>query len=261
MRMPKTVRRLTIKMRRWLVSVLSGFQKKGRKKPKYRLTPLGKAVVGIFVLALILVIALPIVILNTKNRKVVSTPVQVEVTTIPRETGWNLSIREREDMVYGMLLKEGFSPAGACGIMGNISVECTSFDPTVLGNNGMTFGLFQWNDVGDRRERLKRWCSDRHIRYDTIIGQIQFATYEIEGGDSIACRLEEYLKTTDNAYTAAMEFTAGFERCVTKNTAEKGKYVGNIYPGFYGLRYQSMEKRISRALNYYDRYVVIPANL
>lgn len=256
MRMPEKVRQILNKIRKSLYLFLSSFPKE-KKKRRRRLTPLGKIVVVGLILSLALIIALPIVISSVRSRRAVSTPVHVEVTTIPRETGWNLSIREREDMVYGMLIKEGFSPAGACGIMGNISVEDTTFDPTIEGNNGATYGLFQWNDVGDRRERLKRWCSDRHIRYDTIIGQVQFAVYEIEGGDVIACKLEEYLKTTDNAYTAAMEFTAGFERCVTKNEKEKGKYTGNIYPDFYGLRYQSIEKRISRALNYYERYVVM----
>lgn len=167
----------------------------------------------------------------------------------------NLSLREREDMVYDMLIAEGFSPAGACGIMGNMSVENENFDPTIEANNGITYGLFQWNDVGNRRTNLIHYCEDRHIHYDTIEGQVYFAIYEIRGGDAIAKKLRSYLETTDDPYTAAMEFTAGFERCVASKDLGQGKYTASIYPELKGKPYQSMNKRISRALNYANRYV------
>lgn len=164
------------------------------------------------------------------------------------------TLKEREQMVYDILISNGITPAGACGIMGNISIECENYDAGVLANNGNTYGLFQWNDVGERRGKLKHWCYDNRMILDTIESQVSFALYEIEGGDPIAYRLEEYLKTTDDPYTAAAEFAAGFERCVTEDTQQM-KYTGGLFPEFYGKRYQSLSKRISRAMNYYERYV------
>lgn len=166
-----------------------------------------------------------------------------------------LTLREREDLVYEMLISEGFSPEGACGIMGNMSVENENFDPTIEANNGITYGLFQWNDVGERRTNLVHYCNDNHIHYDTIEGQVSFAIFEIRGGDSIAKRLRDYLETTNDTYTAAMEFTAGFERCVASKDLGQGKYTASLYPEFRNKPYQSLKKRISRALNYANRYV------
>lgn len=191
----------------------------------------------------------------TNKRRGVRVPVQsLEESAEEIEEKVELTLREKEDLVYTLLLKEGFTKEAVCGIMGNISVECTTYDPELSGNNDVTYGLFQWNDVGDRKQRLKDWCGENNYQYDSIEGQVAFAIYEIKGGDSIACRLDSFLRSTHDAYTASQEFTAGFERCVTENPKE-AKYTGSIYPEFYGYHYQSMFMRVSRSLNYYTRYV------
>lgn len=166
----------------------------------------------------------------------------------------HLTKRQREDLVYDILRENGYTVAATCGILGNIAVECTEFEPDTTRNDGLAYGLFQWTDVGDRRGKLKKWCNENGYDYTTIEGQVYFAIYELEGGDSIACRLNNYLKKTDDAYTAAVEFAAGFERCVGTTGVKDGKYTGGIYPEYYGEKYQALNLRINRAMNYYERY-------
>ena len=167
----------------------------------------------------------------------------------------DLPTREKERIVYQSLLAAGFSPAGACGMMGNISVETTDFDPTVTNGSNGAFGLFQWTDVGDRQDKLKEFCRENEMNWGSVEGQIAFAVYELSGADPIACRLDELLRKTDDPYTAAAEFCAGFERCIADSGKKADRYMGSIYPEFYGNYYQGMSKRINRAMNYYERFI------
>lgn len=166
----------------------------------------------------------------------------------------NMSLEEKEERIYQNLLKAGFSPAGACGIMGNIAVESPDFDPSAVNEKNGAYGLFQWTDDGDRQKALKNYCIEHDIPEDSIDAQLSFAIYEIEGGDPIACRLNELLRDTDDTYTAAAEFTVGFERCITDNAKRADTYTGSLYPEFYGEHYQGLSKRINKAMNYYNRF-------
>lgn len=215
------------------------------------------AVIANFTLLIIGIIGLILIlILWPKNQAPVvieSRVVEYDITSKSAPRIVYKTKEERQDRVFNILIENGYSVAGACGIMGNIEVECSEFEPDTLGNNGATYGLFQWNDVGDRRERMKKWCSDNGYDYRELDAQVYYAIYELEGGDSIATRMNSYLKKTDDAYTAAVEFAAGFERCITTDSTQK-KYTGGIYPEFYGKRYQSLKKRITKAMNYYLHY-------
>ncbi len=166
----------------------------------------------------------------------------------------DMPLEEKEKIVYQSLITAGFSPAGACGMMGNIAAESSDFDPTVINESNGAFGLFQWTDVGDRQQKLKDFCRDNSMNYGSIEGQIAFAVYEISGADPIACRLDDLLRETDDPYTAAAEFTAGFERCIADSGSSSDKYTGSLYPEFYGEYYQDLSKRINRAMNYYERF-------
>lgn len=223
-----------------------------------RLNSFSKAVLVtscIFVLMLLVVlITVGSQELTNRQRKV-RVPVQVieneEVTQVSEEP---VELREREDYVYTLLLNEGFTKEAVCGIMGNISVECTNYNPKVTNVDDVTYGLFQWNEVGERKTKMLEWCKENEYSHDSIRGQVAYAIYEIKGGDAIACRLDGFLRNTHDAYTAAQEFAAGFERCVSSSSKD-AKYTGSIYPEYYGNHYQSMFMRISRSLNYYTRYV------
>ena len=162
----------------------------------------------------------------------------------------------KEDAIMATFLDNGYSLAGACGIMGNMSVENPKFEADLEANGGITYGLFQWNDVGERRSNLVKWCNNRKLYPNRTEGQLAFAMYEIEGGDPLAKRLEEFLKTTTDPEQAAMEFAVGFERCIgsTGNDDIDGVYTGTYYPDMYGNTYQALAKRVSNAKDYYRIY-------
>lgn len=179
---------------------------------------------------------------------------QPRVISLSIDVPSDIPVEEKEKIVYRSLLAAGFSPAGACGMLGNIAVETTDFDPTVINETNGAFGLFQWTDVGDRQQKLKDFCKDHAMNYGSVEGQIAFAVYEISGADPIADRLDDLLRTTDDPYTAAAEFTAGFERCIADSGKSDDKYTGSLYPEFYGQYYQGLSRRINKAMNYYERF-------
>ena len=223
---------------------------------KARLSRLGVIVLSGAALFILLLIIIPVIIFSSRK------PVPISAKIITSEELKDkdsvdislMTLREREDLVFMLLTEAGYSLEGACAIMGNISVECTPYDPSLVGNSGLTYGLFQWNDMGERKTSLKKWCKENGHAHDSIEGQVAFAIHELEGADCIACRLNDYLKTTNDTYTAAEEFAVGFERCVTSNVSERPVYTGSIYPEYYGKHYQRLDLRISRALNYFNRY-------
>lgn len=206
-------------------------------------------VLGLLVIAILSLIALGI-------RGIVKAVSPTErVVNIELEIDDSITeLRDKEDMVFNALIEAGYSTAGACGIMGNIAVESPDYDPTAVGGNNRTYGLFQWNDVGGRRDNLTRWCEDNELDEESIEGQLKFAMYELKGGDPIAKRLDRMLITTDDVYEAASEFAAGFERCVADSGKNADIYMGSVYPEYYGHYYQAFSKRINKAMNYYLRY-------
>ena len=162
---------------------------------------------------------------------------------------------ETEDSIYITLLEKGYSPAGACGILGNMSVENPRFIADLYSPGGYAYGLFQW--MGERITNLKKWCNNRVMYWNRTEGQLAFAIAELEGKDSTAHKINEYLKTTEDPVMAAMEFCAGFERCVgsTGYDDRDGIYTGDIFPALYGKTYQGLNVRIANAKQYYKKFV------
>ncbi len=202
-------------------------------------------------LAAVLVTAVILIVVSIRKN---NTPKEPRIIAISIDAPPDIPLEEKERIVYQSLIKAGYSPAGACGIMGNIAVESPDFDPAAVNESGGTLGLFQWNDVGDRKQRFKDFCKENAMNWNSIESQLAFAVYELSGADPIACRLDDFLKETDNSYAAAAEFTAGFERCVSDTGKAKDKYTGSLYPEFYGNYYQGLSKRINKAMNYYNRF-------
>ena len=164
---------------------------------------------------------------------------------------------ETEDCIYNTLRAAGYTKAGACGILGNMSVENPWFEPDIYGNGGITYGLFQWNNVGERKDNLDKWCKNRSLSHKQVEGQLAFAIHELSGGDPIAKRANDFLKSCDKPRVAAMEFAVGFERCIGSSPSPENdaEYEGFIYPEYFGRTYQALKRRMDAAEKYYDGYV------
>ena len=201
----------------------------------------------------VLIVTVTVLIVISADRKE-EEPEEPEPMAVLEDPYINMSLEEKEELIYRNLLKAGLSPAGACGMMGSIAVESPDFDPDASNEKSGTYGLFQWTDDGDRKQAFKDYCRENDMPRDSIEAQLSFAIYEIEGADPIACRLDSLLRETDDAYAAAAEFTVGFERCITDDAGRADTYTGSLYPEFYGMRYQNLSKRINKAMNYYKRF-------
>lgn len=231
------------------------------KLKKIRQWKIMSAIKVLYILAvLVTIITLILFAKNHRKQIDITTHREINIMIVPN----NLPLEEKEQLVFESLISAGYSVAGACGIMGNIAVESPDFDPALYGSGNDPYGLFQWTSTGDRKNRLRNWCSNHKLNSDSIEGQLAFAIYELSGGDSIAARLDDFLKNTDDAYAACVEFAAGFERCIADDNSN-GKndtvYKGSLYPEFYNKKYQGLKLRINKSLNYYERFKTYPAQI
>jgi len=200
---------------------------------------------------IVVITAIVLIALHIKRKSEVKEPRVISITI---DAPADIPLEEKERIVYESLIKAGYSCAGACGIMGNIAVESPDFDPSVVNESSGALGLFQWNDVGDRQQHMKDFCKEHKLNWNSIESQLTFAIYELSGGDPIAARLDDFLKETDDPYTAAAEFAAGFERCIADSGKAADVYAGALYPEFYKSHYQGLSKRVNKAMNYYNRF-------
>lgn len=146
-----------------------------------------------------------------------------------------------ERQVYAYLTEQmGFSTAAACGILANIEHE-SSFQPTIVGDQGTSYGLCQWHN--ERWTALRNYCRILGLDYRTVEGQMEYLNYELGNNYS---GLFLSLKTVDNspegAYRAAYLWCVQFER--PSNMEVKAVNRGNLARGKYWSRYNSYDSVI-----------------
>ena len=128
--------------------------------------------------SVVVIVAIVTVLLIVSQGRESEEKKQPRVISLSIDVPSDIPVEEKEKIVYRSLLAAGFSQAGACGMLGNIAVETTDFDPTVINETNGAFGLFQWTDVGDRQQKLKDFCKDHAMNYGSVEGQIAFAVYD-----------------------------------------------------------------------------------
>ena len=143
-----------------------------------------------------------------------------------------------EKSIYDALRLGGLSPAGACGMIGNIDAEsamipsnvqdnCTMSDHDytyAVDNNIMSkeqfirdsfgYGLCQWTSW-DRKEGLYNLAKQKGVSIADEQMQCEFCIYELKGYKN----LYEFLCTTDDVAKAAERVCAEFERPKYNNFA------------------------------------------
>ena len=113
--------------------------------------------------------------------------------------------------VYNYLIeKHGLSHVHAMGILANIAGE-SAFIINAIGDNGASYGLFQYNVAGDRRKNMIEYVGED---WETDWkGQVDFI-FEEANEDS---RMEQYLQGEyDSVDDAAHSFQNNFERPLIK---------------------------------------------
>ena len=139
---------------------------------------------------------------------------------------------ERE--VYGFLTEElGLSTAAACGVLANIEHE-SAFRPTIVGDQGTSYGLCQWHN--ERFSALRGYCSALGMDYRTVEGQMAYLKYELGNRyTSLLLTLQSIDNTSDGAYRAAYLWCIQFEK--PSNMQVKAAARGELAQGKYWVRY------------------------
>ena len=133
----------------------------------------------------------------------------------------------QEELVWQLLIAEGFSPAAAAGILGNLQQE-SNIDPTAVQADGPGMGLAQWSRGGrwdSGPNSLLAFAKERGIDPWSTETQTKFMIYEMQYGD-LGFDLARYKNSTD-AVSAAVYFHDVFER-----SADTAGHVTNVRGGY-----------------------------
>lgn len=146
-------------------------------------------------------------------------------------SGQRLSV-ERE--VYRYLTEElKLSNAAACGVLANIEHE-SSFQPTVYGDKGTSYGLCQWHN--ERFTALRSFCAALGLSYRTVEGQMAYLRYELGTNYArLLLSLQAIDNTPEGAYRAAYLWCIEFEK--PSNMQAKAAQRGELARGKYWARY------------------------
>lgn len=150
-----------------------------------------------------------------------------------------------ERQVYEFLTQQLQLPSSsACGILANVEHE-SDFDLHTLGDNGTSFGLFQWHN--ERWTALRAFCRAKGLEEGTVEGQLQYLKYELEKDyPQLLATLRAMENTPNGAYGAAYLWCIQFER--PSDMENKAKSRGTLARGKYWNRYHNsyMDSQLSQ---------------
>lgn len=170
---------------------------------------------------------------------------EVEQDEIEAESG-TVEGNTTEEKIWNYLRSDGYSAAATAAIMGNMYAESGCQPDVTEAGGGGGYGLVQW--TGSRRTDLVNWCANNGYSYSSLEGQLNFLSYEMEGGNSAwtvyaaaHCGGNDGFKELTDVSAAVQYFLAGFE-------------VAGV---------AALQKRMTAANDYYERwknYKTIPAS-
>ncbi len=82
-----------------------------------------------------------------------------------------------QKIFHFLCVELGLHNAASVGILTNIYCE-SGFRPDALGDNGTSYGICQWH-LG-RWDRLKNWCNENNLSWESLDGQLRYLKYECE---------------------------------------------------------------------------------
>ena len=136
--------------------------------------------------------------------------------------------------VYNQLIADGYSPAQAAGIVGNILHESDQFRADTEYGNGIGRGWIQWSY--GRRDSFEAYAAANGLSPTSDSANYNYLQYEMAGNDgnhwSKGYSLEEY-KTIQDPAQAAEYFMRGYERPAEKtaNLAARQEYARKLAEG------------------------------
>ena len=152
--------------------------------------------------------------------------------------------------IYSKLRAAGLSPAGACGLLGNLMAESgmtaniaqrgmteltdaqytAKFDasPELCYRDGVGYGLAQWT-FWSRKQELSRFAKARGTSVGSENTQVEFILHELHSDFG---KLWDFLCTTDDLYAAADRVCREFERPAVNNVDRRYEFAKVFYDEF-----------------------------
>ncbi len=141
-----------------------------------------------------------------------------------------------EEYCYNFLVNNmGLNTAAAAGLLANFEQE-SSFDPSLSGDSGSSYGLCQWNK--SRKTALINYCNSNGLDYTTLNGQLSYLYYELQNEyPSLLSTLRSTANNSSGAYNAGYRFCYDFERPASRESKSqsRGSSASRTYfPKYYG---------------------------
>lgn len=131
-----------------------------------------------------------------------------------------------EQQVFDFYKSKGLSNNAIYGIMGNIAVE-SGFKTDVTGDNGTSYGLFQWHN--ERWNGLKKFAQEKGTDISDINTQLEYSWHELNSTEKKALNMLQNNKLTVKQY--AEKFDTMYERSTGAHTKQRVKYAQEYYKG------------------------------
>lgn len=131
-----------------------------------------------------------------------------------------------EQQVFDFYKSKGLSNNAIYGIMGNIAVE-SEFKTNVTGDNGTSYGLFQWHN--ERWEGLKKFAQEKGTDISDLNTQLEYSWAELNSTEKKALNMLQNNKLTVRQY--AEKFDKIYERSTGVHTEQRVKYAQEYYKG------------------------------
>lgn len=131
--------------------------------------------------------------------------------------------------VFEFLIQHGYSREVACGIIGNMMVECgghtLNFNPFVYNPSGMYYGLCQWNIGyglhGSSFERQLEFLVSNIEREFNVFGKCYQKDFDYESFISL-----------NDVQEAALAFAESYERCCSSSFNARKQAASEAYSYF-----------------------------
>lgn len=141
-----------------------------------------------------------------------------------------------EEYCYNYLVRDmGLNTAAAAGLLANFEQE-SSFNPTLSGDSGSSYGLCQWNK--SRKSALINYCTSNGLDYSSLQGQLSYLFYELQNEyPELLATLRSTANNSNGAYNAGYRFCYDFERPTSRESKSqsRGSSASRTYfPKYYG---------------------------
>jgi len=121
------------------------------------------------------------------------------------------------NFITTFFISKGLTPEQAAGITGNIQSEsAATWETGVIGDNGKSMGLAQWNK--SRLIRLHQFAKDKGKEITDPNTQLEYLWHELQNKENKAYKK---LLETKTAKEAGISFMVNFERPASKNNKTK----------------------------------------